>query len=247
MKKTVAYEPMLVSYVDILGFADLIRTRSAGEISRILRVFNEATAPPKFRHDIPEMPREEHVSFSDLNMTVTPLRRRGNQGIVFFQFLRLVHAQILLLIEEGVLIRGGIAVGPATRSYRKYFGPAVLQSYALEQKKPGHPRILVGAGVLDEVARNPLLWMHDRDDELNAVRGFLAQDESGDTFIDYLRVAIGEVENGNFVLEQHDKLIRTRLAEFAGNDRIRAKYEWLRHYHDRTIKQMKTVAGRKER
>jgi hypothetical protein len=35
----VEYEPMLVSYVDILGFGELIRTKTAGEISRILRIF----------------------------------------------------------------------------------------------------------------------------------------------------------------------------------------------------------------
>ena len=97
---------MLVSYEDILGFGELVKSKSAGEISRILRVFNETTAPPKFKSDIPDLPRQEHVSFSDLTMTCTPLRKRGNRGIVFNQFLRLVHAQSILLIDEGVLIRG---------------------------------------------------------------------------------------------------------------------------------------------
>jgi len=120
----VEYEPMLVSYVDILGFGELIRTKTAGEISRILRIFNEETAPPNLkRHDhIPDLPQQEQVSFSDLIMTCTPLRKRGNRGVVFNQFLRLIHAQSVLLIDEGILIRGGIAIGPATKSYRKYFG-----------------------------------------------------------------------------------------------------------------------------
>lgn len=239
-KRRVEYEPMLVSYVDILGFGELIRTKSAGEISRILRVFNEETRPPQFRDDIPDMPRQEHVSFSDLNMTVTPLQKPGNQGIVFNQFLRLVRAQSILLVDEGVLIRGGISVGPATKSYRKYYGPAVIQAYTLEQRKPGHPRILVDPSVMREIEHNPRLWMHDRKDEIKTARGFIAYDEEdGTAFIDYLRVALGEVLDSQWVLDQHDHLIRQRLAQYASNDSIRPKYEWLRGYHDSTVARLR--------
>jgi len=230
---------MLVSYVDILGFGDLIRTKSAGEISRILRIFNEETRPPQFRDDIPDMPRQEHVSFSDLNMTVTPLEKPGNQGIVFNQFLRLVHAQSILLADEGVLIRGGISVGPATKSYRKYYGPAVIQAYSLEQRKPGHPRILVDPSVMLELEHNPRLWMHDRKDELKTARGFLAFDEDGTAYIDYLRVALGEVSDRQWVLDRHTRLITQRLSQYANNDSVRPKYEWLRSYHDSTVARMR--------
>jgi hypothetical protein len=119
-KNKVEYEPMLVSYVDILGFRELVKTKSAGEISRILRVFNEATAPPKFKRSIkiPDLPQQEHLSFSDLNMTCTPLRKRGNRGIVFSQFLRLVHAQGILLIDEGRRHRGGTGDEELSKSLR---------------------------------------------------------------------------------------------------------------------------------
>jgi hypothetical protein len=236
-KKRVEYEPMLVSYVDILGFRELVRTSSAGKLSRILRVFNETTAPPKFKRGIkvPDLPQQEHVSFSDLNMTCTPLRKRGNRGIVFNQFLRLVHAQTVLLINENVLIRGGIAVGSAARSYRKFFGPAVIQAYELEQRKPGHPRIMVGASVLQEVERNPLLWMHDRNDELKVVQNFLDHDDDGSAYIDYLRLVLGESEDPQWVLRMHDEFIEKGLTSFGNDESIGPKYKWLRTYHDRTV------------
>jgi len=80
----VKYEPMLVSYVDILGFGELINTKTAGEISRLLRIFNETTAPYKFKNrgPIPDLPDEDQVSFSDLILTCTPLRRRGDRDTV---------------------------------------------------------------------------------------------------------------------------------------------------------------------
>jgi hypothetical protein len=240
---------MLVSYVDILGFGELVNTKTAGEISRILRVFNETTAPPNFKSDIdiPDLPEQEQVSFSDLTMTCTPLLKRGNRGSVFNQFLRLVHAQSILLIDEGVLIRGGIAAGPATKSYRKYFGPAVIRAYELEQSKPGHPRIMVDPSVMGEIEHNPFLWMHDRDDELKVAQSFLAHDEDGNAYIDYLRVALGESEDPEWVLRMHDQFIDRRLTMFAKNRSIRAKYEWLRAYHDRTVATVKTTRRKRAR
>jgi hypothetical protein len=244
-KRDVQYEPMLVTYVDILGFEDLVREKSANDISRILRVFNEETAPAKFKHDVPDMPKQEHVSFSDLNMTCTRLRGSGNRGIVFNQFLRLVHAQSILLLDEGIPIRGGIAVGPATRSYRKYYGPAVIQAYRLEQRKPGPPRILVDPSVLHEIENNPLLWMHDKEDELKTAKSFLAYDD-GVAHIDYLRIAIGEAEDSAWVVEQHDMLINERLARYAKREykHVREKYEWLRRYHDRTVRSLKKATAK---
>jgi hypothetical protein len=243
--RKVEYVPMLVSYVDILGFGDLIKTKTAGEISRILRLFNETTAPPtiRCRDAIPDLPEQEQVSFSDLVMTCTPLRKPGNRGIIFNQFLRLVHAQSILLIDEGVLIRGGIAVGMATKSYRKYYGPAVITAYEWEQFQPGHPRVMVDPSVMREVEANPAVWMHDREDELKILNGFLAQDEEGNAYIDYLRVVLGESDNPDLVLRKHDELINARLALFAANKSIRRKYEWLRVYHDRIVSSMK---GRKK-
>lgn len=41
----VGYKRSIVSYLDILGFRELVDTRSAGEISRILRILAETVRP----------------------------------------------------------------------------------------------------------------------------------------------------------------------------------------------------------
>ena len=43
----VRYSVALVTYIDILGFKDLIATRSAGDISRIIRVFKDTLRPDR--------------------------------------------------------------------------------------------------------------------------------------------------------------------------------------------------------
>jgi hypothetical protein len=95
---------------------------------------------------------------------------------------------------------------------------------------------MVDPSVLREVQQNPLLWMHDRADEQKVVNSFLARDEEGNAYIDYLRVVLGESDDPAGVLNKHDQLINNRLAQFANNRSIRRKYEWLRVYHDRTVR-----------
>jgi hypothetical protein len=126
-------------------------------------------------------------------------------------------------------------VGPATKSYRKVYGPAVIEAYEYEQRKPGHPRIMIAQNVIQEIELNPLLWMHDRDDELTVAKNFLACDEDGGLYIDYLRIVLGESEDPAWVLRMHDQLIEKGLTSFASDESIRPKYEWLRAYHNRTV------------
>lgn len=111
------------------------------------------------------------------------------KGAVFFQLLGLVHAQVLLIHEEGIVVRGGITVGNVVKSHGQLFGPGVIDAYQLESKAAKYPRIVVDQKVLNELATNDQLWIHDRDDELSAVNGLLRRDEEDDLlYVDYLRV-----------------------------------------------------------
>ncbi len=236
--KQVEYEQTLVSYVDVLGFERLVQTKSANEISRTLRIFNETTAPPRFKRKMPDVPRQDQISFSDLTMTCTPLTGKNLEGIVFNQFLRLVYAQATLLVDERLLIRGGIAAGLAVKTNRQYYGPAIIDAYKCEQTKPGYPRIIVAASVLEEVSKNERLWLHDRSDELQTIENFLAREEDGTAYIDYLRVVLGESEDPDWVLQKHVEFIDSQLKEFARDDDVRRKYQWLADYHQRTVEKL---------
>ena len=76
---------------------------------------------------------------------------------------------------------------------------------------------------------------------------FLAHDEEGNAYIDYLRVALHESEDPEWVLKKHNDLINERLAMFAKKKSIRSKYEWLRAYHDRTVRALKVRLERKRK
>jgi hypothetical protein len=60
-------------------------------------------------------------------------------------------------------------------------------------------------------------------------------------------VVHGESEDPDWVLVHHDQFINDRLALFANSRSIRRKYEWLRVYHDRTVKALKRATGKREK
>jgi hypothetical protein len=69
-RRHVEYGQALVSYVDILGFGELIEDRSAGQISKLLRGFTEAVEPRRFKTPIPDVSSDEFITFSDLSITM---------------------------------------------------------------------------------------------------------------------------------------------------------------------------------
>src|SRR5258708_3126545 len=190
--KRVQYKRSLIYHLALLGFRELIRNKNPGEISRVLRLFSNAVPPVKRGFQVKELATKQFVAFSDTHVTVIPTEPKDSsaRGLIFLQILRLVHAQWLLFFEHKILVRGGIVVGDAVRSYGRFFGQGIIDAYDVESKRALYPRIVVHPSVFAEVENNPKLWMHnDAATEMEAVKGLLHHDqENGVYYIDYLRV-----------------------------------------------------------
>jgi hypothetical protein len=230
-------------------FGELVRTKTAGEISRTIRIVKEAVQPrhlktgskTKFR----EIPDEDFANFSDLSIISIPLRRTSHlppRGRLYSQLIHLVHAQATLLADEGLLIRGGVTVGKLVKSWGQLFGPAIIRAYELESKIAKYPRIVVGKEVFDELAANAGLWVRDPKTDQKAVRGLLRKDDDGELFIDYLRIIWDELENPGadyeMLLARHSALIAKQLIRYSEVPAIRLKYEWMDRYHASTVSRL---------
>jgi hypothetical protein len=66
----VRYDLAVISYIDVLGFRKLIETKSAGEISRIVRKLKERAQPDK--EEI-QYHRMKFFNFSDTAIRITPV------------------------------------------------------------------------------------------------------------------------------------------------------------------------------
>lgn len=240
MTRNLSYTPHLVTYVDILGFRELVHKQHPNFISRIIRRVIETTKPDEVDKKENE---ENYVNFSDLIVHTVPINSRSNvtypSGVVYSEILGLVHAQAEL-IDEGLLIRGAVTIGDIERSYRVIFGPGLISAYDLEQKSARFPRIIVDAALLRATKKNRLLRFHDKPkDEMKYISALVQKDDDGVAFIDYLGGMQDEFrEPDHYVsfLDNHKKLISKGLSDFAGNRKILRKYRWLRKYHNRVIR-----------
>jgi len=244
-RRVVNYEPSILSYTDILGFRELVATRTAGEISRAIRIVREVVQPRRFKSPIPQVDEDDFRNFSDLCLIRRVIARKGKFpaiGQVHAQILHMVHVQSILLADEGILLRGGITIGDAALSYGQLFGPAVIRGYELEHDVARFPRIVVGHEVLAAVRRNRELWMHDRESEIQAIKELLRRDSDGEYFVDYLRVVEGELGDPSQYAEflaKHKRFIENGLSRYKTNASVLPKYKWLREYHRQTIHYLK--------
>jgi hypothetical protein len=235
--KRVRYVHSVVSYLDILGFRELIETRKAGEISRILRILAESVKPePEFRSD-----KIKFTKFSDTVIRSMPAAKYYPHNFIF-ELRSLLNAQIALL-SEGILIRGAVTIGEIVQSWGIVYGPAVVRAYTLERQKDSPPRITVDEEALALI--RPAIEEVLLGSELAA----LLREDGSTTYLDYLRACclkfiVPEQEYPLF-LKIHRDLIRTGLTKYAATPSVLKKYEWLKEYHDHTIdEQFGTDASR---
>ncbi len=238
--RRVRYKRSLICHLDLLGFRELIRTKKPGEISKMLRLFSDAVKPLTRGVEVKALGIKQFVAFSDLHITVIPTEPDDDsaRGLIFLQIIRLVHAQWRLFFDHGILVRGGIVVGDAVRSYDRFFGQGIIDAYDVESKQALYPRIVVHASVFEELQRNPQVWTHDGDrkGELKAVKGLLHRDvENGVYYIDYLRVMESELDNPECYpecLEMFRKKVGKLISETSHGGAI-SKLEWMQRYHRR--------------
>lgn len=144
LEEDAVYSERYVAFIDILGFSEHVRksANAPSEAKKILsimdRQFNRwAEGSFKAMHEF--LGEDfQHQSFSDcivLSEAATP------KGLHYL--LMLATQTALGVLENGFLLRGGIAKGLLHHSKHAVFGPAFLAAYALEQNVARYPRIVV--------------------------------------------------------------------------------------------------------
>jgi len=225
--KTVQYRKSVISYIDILGFRDLIDSRSAGEISKVLRILAESVEP----HPLLKSERTKFTKFSDTVIRSTPFSVRKPQNFIS-ELRHILHSHIAL-IPRGVIVRGAVTIGDVVQSWKVVYGKGVVRAYELESKKDSPPRIVIDSDALTELRRD--FEREGLNDELSG----LIRVEDSVAYLDYLRACEAELnvpeQEYPLFLRIHRNLIRSRLREYADSPRVLQKYEWLKAYHNRTL------------
>ncbi|MDG6079034.1 hypothetical protein E3U23_07495 [Erythrobacter litoralis] len=238
------YESCIVSFIDILGFRDLLATRHADDIVEILQMLREFTKPderkPRRMKDARLHSRSFAESVSDAVVRVRVFDTQYRDGAFFHEVLDLLHAQVRC-VGNGVLIRAGLTIGDAhvgLDGTGPVFGPAMVRAYEIESSEAVQPRIVVDEAAYEMFETDARLHKegHSSKEEASYVDRMLRLDGDGTRFIDYLCASESEFDHAfeyfSF-LEQHGELVRERLAVAEG--RVRTKFEWLAAYHNEVV------------
>lgn len=161
-RKTMNYEMRIVAYIDIIGWTERTsKSKVDNKIQRAMNIFeqehyfNSREYKERLRkeaderatiHLIRDFEKVECAIFSDNLVISTPIEFEKNIFVTIGRIRR-------ILLEEGFLTRGGIAIGPLYHEENVILGPALIEAVKLE-KEASFPRILCS----DSMIRHMRNW-----------------------------------------------------------------------------------------
>ncbi len=236
------YDISIISYLDILGFKDIIDNDKPEKIFNILKGFRYLSMPDS---DLAKDLEQNFFNFSDCAVRTTNVLSIANKkrslGLLFYELLDVLHIQ-MELIYQGIFLRGGITIGEVFVKDGYLFGPGLVEAYLLEKDIAKTPRIVLRKEVVDLINKVPALrsWHHKPKEELEYIHDLLKLDNDGYYFIDYIRAMATEVkpeDHFNFLVSHRDN-IKNNRRRFKSDSHNLKKYLWLQEYHNNSISAM---------
>ncbi|TXH33127.1 MAG: hypothetical protein E6Q98_22995 [Rhodospirillaceae bacterium] len=232
------YENRVVAFVDILGFKGLVEEADKNEEKRtalieVLGNINDVSLPWKTdgTTDL------QTQNFSD---SLILSARNDSQGLWHILFV-LDHLAGKLL-RMGVLVRGGVTIGPMYHDDKIVFGRGVNKAYALESTIAKYPRVILGASAKKAAER--YASEDEVADALHHAR--IVRDRDGVWYLNYLLMLATYNSQGpvDEAAKRHtlfkdgckiQKIIQSRIDEMIEAPDVYAKWEWLAQYWNNTV------------
>lgn len=241
------YRDAIISYVDILGFSEIIRQSATrpdrvGKIADLLQaVRDDLGFNPKIQRskDVVSSPNFVSENFSDLTIRTRFVTGDVPNSVAVQEIGYLAGTQYNLAVTEDVLIRGGVCLGQIIASDEVTFGPGLVKAYLLESEFAVYPRIVVD---------RDLVFRLMRDDNDDSISRLLRRGDDGAYFIDYLFIAVhglfwtDEWRDGCDRLIQHRDFVMSRLQKSVTShpEKVKQKLIWLGLYHNAVIERLAT-------
>ena len=237
------YTKSIVTFIDILGFGDLVRNKTAEEMGEIIRITEESSQTEQWQ--VSSSGRRSIV-FSDTIISSCPLvGPMGPQchSLLFDEIMTVMHLQVKLMDKAGIFVRGALTIGDIHHDEEAVYGPAVIDGYEIESKLCNFPRVVIDPKVLQAFEDKEALRTidHSYEDDSQIVESLLRQDADGLWFVDYLSAIQTELDDRGYylvILKKHKELILCRASENKKLNSIALKYNWLASYHNKVVQEM---------
>lgn len=165
----------VVAFVDLLGFSQMVESDCKSPDGKQIYLEKLYRLHLKIRNEAKKL-AVNIVQFSDSIILSTPW-----QGIDFGEFCKIVQQMQRDLFLEGLLCRGGIAVGKHFFDDGFLFSNGLIDAYKLESSRAETPRIIVSEDLLSLYFQVDPKILRAKISEIP-----LIAEEDGEFFIDYL-------------------------------------------------------------
>lgn len=238
------YRTSIISFIDILGFKNLVNSSTYEELSEKLRIIRRLSGDDDGLNGEGLEPKV--IQFSDSIIRIRPLDSETNKeapyGAMFYEMLDLVHLQAEL-INHGVCVRGGVSIGKVHFDDDTLFGPGFVRAYEMESVFANYPRIVIDPSLIQLLGNDSLLFSNHNsvDDELNAIKKNITKGSDGLYFVDYLRSFQSEVDSLEDIplfLSNHKQIIIENSSETDNLTSVSAKYLWMSTYHNEVVDEL---------
>jgi hypothetical protein len=151
----------LVAFLDILGFKKLIDDHFSGKNKQALPLLKKALKEAEQFGIIysKQYLKQYNIKFSfkqfsDCVCISMPLKANYTTIEIYGVFINVIRAYQFILLDNRILIRGGISVGGHYENANIIFSDALVKSYKLESQNAIYPRILVDKELLSLIQKN---------------------------------------------------------------------------------------------
>ncbi len=237
------YREAVITFIDILGFKELIASDNYDNVEKKLKVVHRLSGVNEQNENDGEGFESRVIQFSDSIIRIRPLDSTANKkfryGLMFHEMLDLVHLQGEL-INNDVCIRGGVSIGLVHFDNETLFGPGFIRAYEMESAYANYPRIALDPNLIEQLQKDQRLASGHNllADEFDHIQKNIRKGSDGIYFINYLRSFLGEIDDAENVpafLAHHKEIILRNASAFQGLNPVSAKYLWMATYHNEVI------------
>lgn len=253
---TLNYKEYIVTFIDILGFKNLIEKRYKGNAAPIYGVIKEIGETNKVCSKLITTERLEknleYNAFSD--SIVRRICIEGKQVEYIMQALSSEIYQLALLqaylIEQGIFIRGCVNLGPLYARDRIFFGEAFNKAYKYETKVAVYPLIVLPYKLVKYILSHP---QHRGDDILHLFGNPEMKHNHSHYYINYLymmeTMSLNYYEKPEDIaafMAVHKRFIEHEIEQNEDDIKVLMKYLWLKEYHNHYVPRLAEATGRRD-
>lgn len=229
------YQERIIGFIDILGFRDLIKTKTYEEIEKYLNWPKEYLRIQKYENDPDFNRRMKNITqFSDSIIISFNFQKEHEVYTTLLDLLRI----IIGWINIGIICRGAIVKGEIRHSKEYLYGPGFVKAYEME-KFAKYPRIIVEDEVMElgKIYHEP---KYSKQLEGSYLQSLTNRDDDGYQYIDYFSAPIAfvkgiDVDNAQY-LENLKALINNGMNT---DDRsIFEKMNWMKNKYENAVNSM---------